>query len=241
MRNQLDAARRLGLRAFEMNSAAPLTINELSDLLESDSVDLLLVSPERLANPEFAKVIMPLVQRRQGMIVIDEVHCISDWGHDFRPDYRRLSQVIALLPDRFPVLGCTATANDRVVDDAASQLGASLNIVRGPLGRDGLSLQVIDMPSAAQRLAWLDHHLPDLPGSGIIYCLTVGDVERVAEWLTLRGHSVLPYTGQTDPALRVEAEGALQANAIKALVATTALGMGYDKPDLGFVVHFQSP
>ena len=241
MRNQLDAARRVGLRAFEMNSAAELTVGELADLLESDSVDLLLVSPERLANPEFAAKVMPLVARRPGMIVIDEVHCISDWGHDFRPDYRRLAQVIARLPGEFPVLGCTATANDRVVLDAATQLGAQLNVIRGPLRRDGLSLQVIELPQAAQRLAWLDHHLPSLPGSGIVYCLTVGDAERVAEWLQLRGHSVLPYTGQTDQQLRVEAEAALQANDVKALVATSALGMGYDKPDLGFVVHYQSP
>jgi ATP-dependent DNA helicase RecQ len=241
MRNQLDAARRVGLRAFEMNSAAPLTVAELSDLLESDSVDILLVSPERLANPEFAAKVMPLVARHPGMIVIDEVHCISDWGHDFRPDYRRLAQVISRLPGDFPVLGCTATANDRVVLDAASQLGATLNVIRGPLRRDGLSLQVIDMPRAAQRLAWLDHHLPALPGSGIVYCLTVGDAERVAEWLQRRGHAVLAYTGATDPEARVAAEAALQANEVKALVATSALGMGYDKPDLGFVVHYQSP
>jgi ATP-dependent DNA helicase RecQ len=241
MRNQLDAARRVGLRAFEMNSAAVLTIAELTDMLGTDSVDLLLVSPERLANPEFAATVMPLVARRPGMIVIDEVHCISDWGHDFRPDYRRLAQVIANLPGEFPVLGCTATANDRVVLDAASQLGAELNVIRGPLRRSGLSLQVIELPQAAQRMAWLDLHLPDLPGSGIIYCLTVGDAERVAAWLQRRGHAVLPYTGQTDPELRVDAEAALQANAVKALVATSALGMGYDKPDLGFVVHYQSP
>jgi len=241
MRNQLDAARRLGLRAFEMNSAAALTVKELNVLLDDDAVDLLLVSPERLANPEFAEVIMPIIGRRPGMIVVDEVHCISDWGHDFRPDYRRLGQVITRLPGQFPILGCTATANDRVVADAASQLGATLHVIHGPLRRDGLSLQVIDLPRAAQRLAWLDHHLPNLPGAGIIYCLTIGDAERVTEWLRLRGHNVLCYTGQTDPDLRVHAEAALQANEIKALVATTALGMGYDKPDLGFVVHYQSP
>ena len=241
MRNQLDAAARLGLRAHTINSSAQLSVDELVALLNTDSVDLLLVSPERLANPEFADKAMPLLGRRPGLFVIDEAHCISDWGHDFRPDYRRLGQMISGLPGSFPVLGCTATANDRVVSDVAEQLGVGINVLRGPLTREGLSLQVIDLPQAAERLAWLDRHLDELPGSGIVYCLTVGDAERVADWLQQRGHSVLAYTGALDDELRLEAEAALQANEIKALVATVALGMGYDKPDLGFVVHYQSP
>ncbi len=241
MRNQLVAAERLGLRAYTINSAADTRVSEIADLLAADEIDLLLISPERLANPEFAEKVMPLFRRRPGLVVIDEAHCISDWGHDFRPDYRRLGQMIDGLPAGFPVLGCTATANNRVVEDVASQLGVTMNILRGPLTRDGLSLQVIEMPDAAERLCWLDHHLADLPGSGIIYCLTIDDTRRVAEWLAQRGHTVMAYTGQLDNDVRLDAEAALQANTIKALVATTALGMGYDKPDLGFVVHFQSP
>ncbi len=241
MRNQLEAAARLGLRAYTINSASATKVSEIADLLERDEVDLLLISPERLANPEFGDKVMPLVGRRPGLIVIDEAHCISDWGHDFRPDYRRLGQMIDGLPGRFPVLGCTATANDRVVDDVATQLGITMNVLRGPLTRDGLSLQVIDLPDAAERLCWLDHRLGDLPGSGIIYCLTVDDTRRVADWLSQRGHSVMAYSGDLENEHRLEAEAALQANEIKALVATTALGMGYDKPDLGFVVHFQAP
>jgi ATP-dependent DNA helicase RecQ len=241
MRNQLEAAARLGLRAYTVNSASDTKVSEIVELLERDEVDLLLISPERLANPEFGDKVMPLVGRRPGLIVIDEAHCISDWGHDFRPDYRRLGQMIDGLPGNFPVLGCTATANDRVVDDVATQLGATMNVLRGPLTRDGLSLQVIDLPDAAERLCWLDHHLGELPGSGIIYCLTVDDTRRVAEWLSQRGHSVMAYSGGLENEHRLDAEAALQANEIKALVATTALGMGYDKPDLGFVVHFQAP
>jgi ATP-dependent DNA helicase RecQ len=241
MRNQLEAAARLGLRAYTINSASDTKVSEIADLLQRDEVDLLLISPERLANPEFGDKVMPLVGRKQGLIVIDEAHCISDWGHDFRPDYRRLGQMIDGLPGRFPVLGCTATANNRVVDDVATQLGVTMNVLRGPLTRDGLSLQVIELPDAAERLWWLDHHLHQLPGSGIIYCLTVDDTRRVADWLSLRGHSVMAYSGDLENEHRLEAEAALQANEIKALVATTALGMGYDKPDLGFVVHFQAP
>ena len=241
MRNQLDAAARLGLRAHTINTSATMKVDELVELLESESVDILLVSPERLANPEFADKAMPILGRRPGLMVIDEAHCISDWGHDFRPDYRRLGQLISGLPPAFPVLGCTATANDRVVDDVAAQLGVGMNVIRGPLTREGLSLQVIDLPQAAQRLAWLDRYLGELPGSGIIYCLTVGDAERVAAWLQVRGQAVLAYTGTLDGELRLEAEAALQSNEVKALVATSALGMGYDKPDLGFVVHYQAP
>ena len=241
IRNQIEAASRLGLRTITVNSSSGTTIKELIAQLEADEVDLVLVSPERLANPEFADKVMPLIGRRPGLMVIDEAHCISDWGHDFRPDYRRLSQVITGLGKGIPVLACTATANDRVVADVATQLGAVGHVIRGPLGRSGLGLHVVDLPAAAQRLAWLHQVLPTLEGTGIIYCLTVHDVERVATWLQLHGHDVLPYTGGTDGEDRLDAEEKLQRNELKALVATTALGMGYDKPDLAFVVHFQAP
>ena len=241
IRNQIEAASRLGLRTITLNSSSATTVKELTEALEADEVDLVLVSPERLANPEFADKVMPLVGRRPGLMVIDEAHCISDWGHDFRPDYRRLSQVISGLGQGIPVLACTATANDRVVADVADQLGAVGHVIRGPLGRSGLGLHVVDLPAAAQRLAWLHQLLPQLQGTGIIYCLTVRDVERVASWLQLHGHDVLPYTGGTEGDDRLDAEAKLQRNEVKALVATSALGMGYDKPDLAFVVHFQAP
>ena len=241
IRNQIEAAFRLGLRPITVNSSSAITVKVLEEALLADEVDLVLVSPERLANPEFADKVMPLVGRRPGLMVIDEAHCISDWGHDFRPDYRRLSQVISGLGEGIPVLACTATANDRVVADVADQLSAVGHVIRGALGRSGLGLHVVDLPGAAQRLAWLDHTLPLLQGTGIIYCLTVRDVERVASWLQLRGHEVLPYTGVTQGDDRLDAEAKLQRNEVKALVATSALGMGYDKPDLAYVVHFQAP
>jgi len=242
MRNQIEAAEQLGLRCETINSASATTVAELERALQRDEVDLLLISPERLANPEFAAKIMPLVGRRPGLIVIDEVHCISDWGHDFRPDYRRIGRIVdRLAGTRVPILGCTATANDRVVSDVADQLGATLTTFRGPLRRDGLALSTIRLDRQAERLAWLAATIPELDGSGIVYCLTVRDVENVAAWLSLQGIAVEAYHGSTDPELRLAAEHKLQTNQIKALVATTALGMGYDKPDLSFVVHFQSP
>ncbi len=242
MRNQIDAAERLGLRCMTVNSSAATTVDELSARLEADDVDLVLVSPERLANPDFAAKAMPILGRRPGLVVIDEVHCISDWGHDFRPDYRRIGRLIANFGDgTVPVLGCTATANSRVVDDVAQQLGASITTFRGTLGRDGLALSAVRLPRQAERLAWLAEHLAELPGSGIIYCLTIRDVVNVTSWLKRQGHDVEGYTGETINDDREAMERRLQANDLKALVATSALGMGYDKPDLGFVVHFQMP
>lgn len=246
MRNQIDAAERLGLRCMTVNSSAATTVDELAAAVRSDSIDLVLVSPERLANPEFARAVMPILRERPGLVVIDEVHCISDWGHDFRPDYRRIGRMIQEFgPESgdaaVPVLGCTATANDRVVADVAEQLGTNLTVVRGRLGRDGLGLGVVDLPRRAQRLAWLAQHLGTMPGSGIVYCLTIRDTEIVADWLRTNGVSAESYSGQTDAEDREELERKLQHNEIKALVATTALGMGYDKPDLGYVVHFQMP
>ncbi len=242
MRNQIEAAERLGLRCETINSASATTVAHLEEVLQRDEVDLLLISPERLANPEFGSKVMPLVGSRPGLIVIDEVHCISDWGHDFRPDYRRIGRIVdRLAGTSVPILGCTATANDRVVGDVADQLGAELTTFRGPLRREGLALSTIRLDRQAERLAWLAEAIPELDGSGIVYCLTVRDVENVAAWLSSRGIAVEAYFGSLDNELRLEAERKLQTNEIKALVATTALGMGYDKPDLGFVVHFQSP
>src|SRR6056297_1226625 len=242
MRNQIEAAERLGLRCETINSASATTVHQLQAALERDEVDLLLISPERLANPEFADKIMPIVGRRPGLIVIDEVHCISDWGHDFRPDYRRIGRIVdRLAGSSVPILGCTATANDRVVADVAEQLGATLTTFRGPLRRDGLALSTLRLDRPAERLAWLATTIPELDGSGIIYCLTVRDVENVSSFLLGQGIEVAGYHGSLAPDERVQAESKLQRNEIEALVATTALGMGYDKPDLGFVVHFQSP
>jgi ATP-dependent DNA helicase RecQ len=242
MRDQIAAARRAGVRAVAINSTNPHEWAEIQSLLRDDEVDVLLVSPERLNNPTFRDEQLPSLIERIGMLVVDEAHCISDWGHDFRPDYRRLRDLIAVIPDGVPVLATTATANSRVVTDVAEQLGgASVVTIRGPLARASLRLGVLRLPDAATRLGWLLSHLGDLPGSGIIYTLTVAAAEDTARLLREAGHSVRAYTGQTDPAEREESERALKDNEVKALIATSALGMGFDKPDLGFVLHLGAP
>ena len=244
MRNQVGAAGRAGVRAATINSSNVTDWEEIAEAIEQDLLDVLLVSPERLVNPRFRDTQLPHLLARAGLVVIDEAHCISDWGHDFRPDYRRIRSLIRELPDRVPVLATTATANQRVVTDVAEQLavgGHEVFTLRGALARDSLRLGVLELGSSARRLAWLAEHLGSLPGSGIVYCLTVANAEDTAAALAAAGHRVLPYTGRTDLPERVAAEQALLANKVKALVATSALGMGFDKPDLGFVVHLGAP
>ncbi len=245
MRNQIDAAARAGIRARTVNSANIDDWDEVYAEIAAGHVDVLLVSPERLNNPGFRDQVLPKLITSAGLLVVDEAHCISDWGHDFRPDYRRLRTLLTELPPGVPVLATTATANARVSRDVAEQLGAGTDsetlVLRGSLDRDSLHLAVVSLPAAAQRLGWLAQHLSELPGSGIIYALTVAAAHETAAFLRERGHHVLPYTGKDDPADRQGAEDALLANEVKALVATSALGMGFDKPDLGFVVHLGAP
>jgi ATP-dependent DNA helicase RecQ len=244
MRDQVAAAARAGIRAVEISSANATEWDDVAARLAADEVDVLLVSPERLTNPRFREEQLPDLVRRCGLLVVDEAHCVSDWGHDFRPDYRRIRDLLATLPEGTPVLATTATANERVVGDVAEQLGAGgveVTTVRGPLARDSLRLGVLRLPTDRARLGWLAAHLGDLPGSGIVYTLTVAAAEEAAALLREAGHEVRAYTGRLDDADRKEAEEALRANRVKALVATSALGMGFDKPDLGFVVHLGAP
>ncbi|MGO4857045.1 RecQ family ATP-dependent DNA helicase [Arthrobacter sp. 2MCAF14] len=241
MRDQVAAAARAGVRAVAINSANQLEWDNVREQLAADEVDVLLVSPERLTNPSFRENQLPELIRRTGLLVIDEAHCISDWGHDFRPDYRRISDLIEQLPGSVPVLATTATANSRVVHDIEEQLGAGVLTIRGELGRESLRLGVLKLADSRDRLGWLLTHLADMPGSGIIYTLTVSAAEDTARLLSEAGHNVLSYTGRTDPADRERAEQLLKDNQVKALVATSALGMGFDKPDLGFVIHLGAP
>ncbi len=245
MRNQIAAAERAGIRARTVNSVNIDQWDEVYAEVAAGQVDVLLVSPERLNNPDFRDLILPKLIATAGLLVVDEAHCISDWGHDFRPDYRRLRTLLTGLPPGVPVLATTATANERVSRDVAEQLAAGYDgetlVLRGSLDRDSLHLAVVRLPSAQQRLGWLAEHLGELPGSGIVYALTVAAAREAASFLRARGSNVASYTGQDDPAGRQSAEDALLAGELKALVATSALGMGFDKPDLGFVVHLGAP
>ncbi|MEO7126496.1 MAG: DEAD/DEAH box helicase [Nakamurella sp.] len=244
MRDQVAAAERAGLRAATLNSSNIDSWSAIEADLQAGAIDVLLVSPERLANPGFGARVMGELSGALGLLVIDEAHAVSDWGHDFRPDYRRVADTLRRLAPDTPVLATTATANGRVTADVAAQLGEQTLVLRGPLARASLQLAVIDSLSPLQRFAWVVENLPNLPGSGIVYTLTVADANRLAAAITtFHGGAVkvAAYTGGLDPAERERLEDSLRANRIKALIATSALGMGYDKPDLGFCVHVGAP
>ena len=240
MRDQIAAAQRIGVRARAINSANVDEWSQVEEAIAADAVDVLLISPERLNAVDFRPLLAGLAGR-VGMLVVDEAHCISDWGHDFRPDYRRLITLIERLPAEVPVLATTATANDRVTADVATQLGTDPLTLRGTLDRESLRLSVRTFPGAAARLAWLADWVAARDGSGIIYCLTVAQTERVAAWLQSRGIAAAAYSGKAEPAERERIEAQLKANELACVVATSALGMGYDKPDLRFVVHLGMP
>jgi len=253
MRNQIAAAERAGIRAVTINSTNMEQWEPIQDSIAAGEVDVLLVSPERLNNPGFRDEVLPRLAATCGLLVIDEAHCISDWGHDFRPDYRRIRTLLGELPDGIPVLATTATANERVTGDVAEQLGVSTTadgvrgaregevlVLRGSLDRESLRLAVVRLPTPEQRLAWIADHLAEQPGSGIVYCLTVAATQEVADYLRSRGHEVAAYSGQTETTERQALEADLVAGRLKALVATSALGMGFDAT-LGFVVNLGAP
>jgi ATP-dependent DNA helicase RecQ len=244
MRNQVAAAERAGVRAATINSGNVTEWDDIHRQVTGGDLDVLLVSPERLNNPDFRDNVLPSLAADAGLVVVDEAHCVSDWGHDFRPDYRRIRTLIAELGTDIPVLATTATANDRVVDDVAAQLGVGGRdtvVLRGGLDRESLRLSVVALPTAVQRAAWIAAQLNSIEGSGIIYTLTVATANDIAALLREQGHQVAAYTGATDPAEREQLESDLLDNRVKALVATSALGMGFDKPDLGFVIHLGAP
>lgn len=260
MRDQIAAATRAGIRAVTINSANVTDWEAVHAGIAAGEVDVLLCSPERLNNPAFRDEVLPRLAASAGLVVVDEAHCISDWGHDFRPDYRRIRTLLAELPAGIPVLATTATANARVSADVAEQLGLGAGqvadahspgadpgsgngvlVLRGTLDRESLHLAVMRLRDQAARVAWLGSQLSRWQGSGIIYSLTVASAETVAAQLREAGHEVAAYTGRTDPAERERLEADLKENRVKALVATSALGMGFDKPDLAFVVHLGAP
>ena len=244
MRDQVNAAERAGLKAATVNSTNQDDWDGAFAAIAANALDVLLVSPERLGNAGFARRLPGLIAAT-GLVVIDEAHCISDWGFDFRPDYQRLARTLLGIGADTPVLATTATANQRVTQDIAAQLGAGAVspaiTFRGSLARSSLRLAVVPGLQALERHAWVADALGRVEGSGIVYALTVADCERLAGFLLSCGFAVAAYHGGLDSAVRQQVEDDLRRNALKAVVATSALGMGYDKPDLAFCIHVGSP
>ncbi|MCU1371212.1 MAG: helicase [Ilumatobacteraceae bacterium] len=241
MRNQVAAAQKAGIRAATINSANIDDWRDIETRIAADEVDVLLISPERLNNPRFRDDVLPSLTAAVGLLVIDEAHCISDWGHDFRPDYRRIADVLAGLGAEVPVLAATATANSRVEHDVATQIGQETVTFRGSLDRPSLHLSVVDLATSAEQLAWICSWAGDRAGPGLVYCLTVSQAERVAAYLADHGVRAVAYTGSTPAPERERIEAGLDDGSVSCVVATSALGMGYDNPNLAYVVHLGSP
>lgn len=240
MQNQMDAAEKIGLKCDALNNKTADRRDEILNAMVDSNVDMVFVTPETLFRDDVQQRIKDI---KIGMFVIDEAHCISDWGHDFRLEYFRLKDVISQLPKTVPILGTTATANDRVVADLKEQFGGDVYVSRGPLSRDSLWIQVLDLPNKVDRYAWILENINKIPGSGIIYCLTQRDCDYLADFLNKNGISARAYYSRSNEAdkINTDAEEAFRHNKIKTLVSTIKLGMGYDKGDIAFVIHFQMP
>jgi len=201
-------------------------------------LNILFIAPERLDNADWQSSVPHM---RISMIVIDEAHCISTWGHDFRPHYQRIVRLLSALPANIPVLGLTATANARVEQDVLGQMGASTQVIRGTMWRPNLYLNVVELRGDREKLAYLAEFLPRLPGTGIIYTATKHDAEMVAAFLQQQGVQAEYYHARREEDVRQDIEQKFMANQYKVICSTNALGMGIDKPDIRFVIHYQIP
>lgn len=241
MNNQIESAKKLGVRVATINSENADDWNDIMLKSSMGLIDALIISPERLSNQEFKRFMLENFAKKIMLFVVDEAHCISDWGHDFRPDYRRIVDIINILPGNIPVIATTATANNRVVNDIKEQLGDTLQVSRGSLMRETLALQVTKLPSKEERMAWILQNINIIPGTGVIYCLTVNDCKLLDKWLKKNGIKSESYYAALDKDKKYEVIEAFMSNSIKVMVATVAFGMGFDKPDISFVIHFQKP
>lgn len=239
MDNQIEAAQKVNLKCDVLNSTVKERKSEIIQNLVDGTLDLVLITPETLFTADIKNKIVD-GEIKIGLMVIDEAHCISDWGHDFRLKYMRLKNVIQYLPANVPLLATTATANDRVVNDLKKQLGGDVFVSRGPLSRESLSIQILNIQNKIDRYAWILENINKLPGSGIIYCLTQRDCDYLSNFLNEKGICAVPYYSSDN----IDATTNLLAfskNEVKVIVSTIKLGMGYDKGDIAFVIHFQMP
>ena len=239
MDNQLSAARKMGLNCTALNST---TANEREFILmgmEANTYDLVLATPESLMNKKFRQYLPDI---RIGLLVIDEAHCISDWGHDFRLEYNKIYRVIEQLQPNVPVLATTATANNHVIEDLQNQMGKP-KVSRGHLMRDNLSIQILPLSDKESRYAWILDNIGRLPGTGIIYCLSRKDCTWLSDFLCENGISADPYfsgDGEQEKQSQETLKRFLN-DEIKVIVSTIKLGMGFDKGNVSFVIHFQCP
>ena len=241
MRDQVKNLRSRGIEAAAINSEEPPEVNEETlRRAARGELSLLYIAPERLGNTKWVETITEM-KSNVSMIVVDEAHCISVWGHDFRPDYRRIINLVKSLPNNVPILTTTATATKRTEEDILRQIGDTMTVIRGNLMRENFELFVSKVKSEDEKLKWLAQHIPQMEGTGIIYAGTRVNTEIYSKWLEHLGISSIDYNAGLNSEQRVERERGLMENRWKVIVSTNALGMGLDKPDIRFIIHTQIP
>jgi ATP-dependent DNA helicase RecQ len=239
MRDQVKKLNSLGIPAKCINSEqTPEENAQIIDDAKQRKLKILYIAPERQENSEWIEATR---QMDLSMVVIDEAHCISVWGHDFRPAFRRIINLVKLLPAGLPVLATTATATKRVEADIASQIGGNISIIRGNLLRENFNLYVIKVSSEDEKLVWLGRNIEKLPGTGILYTGTRVDTEIYSRWFEYLKISSIGYNAGLDAESRIAIENGLMNNKWKCIISTNALGMGIDKADIRFIIHAQIP
>lgn len=239
MRDQVKNLNSLGISAKCINSEqTPEENSQIISETKEGKLKILYIAPERQENSEWIEATR---QMNLSMVVVDEAHCISVWGHDFRPSFRRILNLVNLLPKGMPVLATTATATKKVEADIAQQMGGNLTIIRGNLMRENFRLFVIKVNSEDEKLIWLGKNLSKLPGSGILYTGTRVDTEIYSKWFEYLKIPSIGYNAGLDPDSRIAIENGLMKNQWKCVISTNALGMGIDKPDIRFIIHTQIP
>ncbi len=239
MRDQVKKLNSLGINAKCINSEQ--TIEENNQIINeaiNGNLKILYIAPERQENSEWLESTLKM---KIAMVVVDEAHCISVWGHDFRPSFKRIINLVKLLPKGLPILATTATATKRVENDIIEQIGDNIISIRGNLMRDNFKLFVIKVSSEDEKMMWLGRHINSFPGNGVIYTGTRVNTEVYANWFEYLGISSTSYNAGLDSESRVEIENGLMNNRWKCIISTNALGMGIDKPDIRFVIHTQIP
>lgn len=239
MRDQVKKLNNLGISAKHINSEQSQEENEqiIEDAIKG-KFKILYIAPERQENIRWIEAAREI---KLSMVVIDEAHCVSVWGHDFRPSFRRIINLVQLLPSSFPVLATTATATKLVEEDIVKQMAGDTTSSRGNLMRENFYLNVIKVKSEDEKLAWMGANLNKIDGNGIIYTGTRINTEIYTKWLNYLGISAIGYNAGLASELRMEIEEGLLSDKWKCIVSTNALGMGIDKPDIRFIIHTQIP
>jgi ATP-dependent DNA helicase RecQ len=239
MRDQIKSLKEKGIKVGLINSGQTDEENDLTiQNAINNKLKILYIAPERQENSVWQEAVLKM---NISFVVIDEAHCISTWGHDFRPAFKRIVNLTKLLPSNIPVLATTATATVSVANDIKNQIGGDIELIRGDLLRENLKLNVIHVESEEDKMAWISNYLKKVKGNGIIYTGTRSNAEIFSKWCESEKLNTIYYHAGLDSDSRKLVEKEWMNNKYKAVISTNALGMGIDKSDIRFIIHTQIP